>query len=112
MPWGLTGLAVVLPGGDLCKKKRREKVKSEKSCVSVGGCNLPEQGDGRGGGEGEVDKPIAAFNCRGSAKYSKAKSVGFSFSRPPSYLSLSATLPEGLDQGLETRLSMFCFRCS
>ena len=32
--------------------------------------------------------------------------------KPPSYLSLSATLPEGLDQGLETRLSMFCFRCS
>ena len=73
MPWGLTGLAVVLPGGDFCKNKERKG----KRCVSVGGCSLPEQGDGRGGGEGEVDKPIAAFNCRGSAKYRKAKSVGF-----------------------------------
>jgi len=33
MPWGLTGLAVV----------------------------LPEHGEGRGGGEGEAERPIAAF---------------------------------------------------
>ena len=62
-------------------KTRRESEKSETMCVSVGGCSLPEQGDGRGGGEGEVDKPIAAFNCRGSVRYSKAKSVCFSFSK-------------------------------
>jgi len=77
MPWGFTGLVVVVPA---------------------------EQGDGRGGGEGDAERPIAAFMSVIECK--AARGPGPGLGDPPELL-LASTMP-----GLVTCAQSVWARCN